>query len=361
MPEGGGTTASLTQLARSTVSASYDPYALLAQRMADPTLSKLADDGYSVFFNTFVQEDPVAYISFQTFCYKHLANPQLLDRPAVIEYKNDSPVAMLWFMGLPVLVDGEEQLWAGSGDYCAYGAGRGMAAMRTLVAGKKLLADQGVPYRLGAPGDEGYRVSSRLGNHLVAELPTFVFREQRTRAPSSLELKLSVSTSCPFTEADYALLNGVSGIRVKRSPDFYAWRADGLRKREFTYVTARTSDAALVGFLLAETCFNFTRIVDWQLLGDEHQKSAVLEQLVSALSPWLGYLEVRNLNEARGETDLFARVGFGPLKYSSGEVATLRLCLMASEGELPEELVQASRWTIREVDFDYHLNTHVVR
>lgn len=344
---------------------------------------KAAVDGYAVFFDAFIRNDPQRFIDFSNFTSKHYENPWLLEDPAVIEYVGDAPAAMVWFMGMPLLHQGKEFLCAHGADYGSTAKGHGLPALRALVRGRECLAKQGIPFRFGAPSDHAFSVASKLGYELVGEFheygltfpqesksdnsPDHRERQLRERAGLSGEgagqVTVTTSLTCPFTEDDYTRMNASDKlVKVLRSSRYYSWRIGTLHGRTFAYCRA-DKNGDLAGYLLLEVRDGHARIVDWDVLGKPGQQADALAALLAAASQYAPSLIVTHINTVRGEEKLFERFSFRRMGDVSGKPYVNRLCIMPSSGDIntvDATFCDFSRWKLREIDRDYFMNCNPV-
>ncbi len=339
---------------------------------------KLADDGYKVFTEAFIDPDPSAFISYDNFASKHFGNPWLLDDPCVIEHADDgTPISMIWFMRMPLIV-GDGEIYAAHGaDYGSTQEGRGLPAIKTLIDGRTTLGKQGVPFRFGAPADHAAKVASKIGYERVGEFHEYALSfsgsssainelhkhalDALSQAPDNHALSIEAYENIPFTENDYELMNASDGsIKVKRSSDYYNWRIGLLENRDIAYVKA-TRDEKFAGYIVAEFTPSAIRIVDWDVFGSNSQKTESLAEMISACislcSNDASLVFITHINNMQNEGELFKNLGFEQLYRDDGTPNINKLFIMPSaETTLDKELFDFSKWKLREIDRDYFMN-----
>ena len=338
-----------------------------------------AADGYAVFFDAFIKDTPNCFIEFSNFVHKHYGNPNRLESPAVIEYVDGDPAAMQWFMGMPFLVGGEEILIAHGADFASTKKGSGFPVIRVVGKGKKLLAEQGIPFRIGAPNDRGLAVASKFGYQLIGGFHQYALDlRKKVSAPEALSVEdwtalflqgkkacqdpvvdVLVGSSCIFDEADYALMNADEPyMKSKKSDSFYRRHIDGLIGREFVYCKALDSDGRMQAYLVAEVKKSVVRVVDWDTFCEDQHRAAVFAKLLAQCAMKTPSIHVSHVNPMLGEHELFESLGFSLKLDFEGVPVPNRLCIMPCIDDVDPFYYDFANWKLRELDRDYFLNSN---
>lgn len=325
---------------------------------------ELADarDGYRIFFEVFIREDPANYLSFEAFAYKHFGAPRHPETHYVLARRDGAAVAMNWYLDAPLIYQGEVVAAVHGADTAALPAGRGAHFLGMFSKGERGQRRAGYRYRYGTPNENAMIFSERYGARVIG-----AFRSA-TALSSALDLsgvreladvRVSTHATLPFTERDYERMNSVSTrIAAYRTEDYFAFRVDGLLESSFSYVVARRGEELLGYLILRWDLDRWVSIYDWDLFADaEAGERDILAALLAACREEVHSFAAGVVNADAGELELLESLGFRPVLGEDGtpdEQTFIVVPYDKDEGDTG--FFDMARWRQRLIDRDYALN-----
>lgn len=339
---------------------------------------RMLSDGYEVFLRAF----PAETTEPDRFAYKHFGNPYLLPVPATFSYTGGEVVAMQWYQGVPVTCDGRTVVAAMTADTAATEKGRGFPFLRCFLEGNRKMREIGVPFRIGNPDAESFPVVTKLGDEVVESFDqVFVTQEELRATPRATGLRgrlglkgkcplqkaatlakraegfaISESTTCPFTEEDYDLINRSGALfALKRDDDYYRWRIDGQPGKTFRYLVAREGGRLRGFFVVWPREDGWTELMDWGLYA-----GAVLDDALFAALFLRGVEQGRTffasfLSRSRNELRYFENIGLAGYAPAGEPVIDYITVSLIDEG-FDERVLDGANWRVRKSDLDFSLN-----
>nr|WP_325217221.1 GNAT family N-acetyltransferase [uncultured Oscillibacter sp.] len=334
---------------------------------------KLLHDAHDIFCEVFHSK-----ISYETFRHKHLDNPDIDAGVAtLVDYQDGVPAGTNSFMGY-TLLDGPRALpVVHSCDTAVRPAFRGRRIFLLLVQ-RAISVCQETPNVLiyATPNENSYPGFTKLGFLELGRLKSYdgvlqparfflrrVRRKLLGKAPALAAFRPGsfsgpggswiLSSGCPFTEDDLALINARPGVHLRRSLDFYRWKVDYLPEERRAYLCVRRGGALRAFFILRRNCDGAADhcccdICDWMLPEDEEAAREIFRAAVRHLRPYCDRLSVSMVNP---ETE-------GPV-ISSGLPETANQgqpFMIYPTAELDAETLSRLKhfrsWTLRYIDTD---------
>lgn len=326
-------------------------------------------DGYDLFFDVFIRENPAKYISFTSFVYKQFCAEERLKTPVVFARKDGRPVAMQWYMPVTVRYRGAAYPAAHAADTCALPEGRGLTFLKMFGTAERAQKYDGVALRFGTPNENSMKFVKKFGAEVLGVVQNMVWeshnraalsRLNENAAASELGLSISMHDRCPFDEADLTAINDANYDYAwpERTRALFTQRLDDYPWGHPCYVTARSVDGSLRGYLAAnQTSQGRASIYDWDLLGAKDEV-AVLAQMLQALTARFNHLSVEMVNAALGDAALLEACGFRTLVDADGTVSGSNFAWVPYQEGLPAAFSDLATWKTRSITEDWILNAY---
>lgn len=326
-------------------------------------------DGYDLFFDVFIRENPAKYISFTSFVYKQFCAEERLNTPVVFARKDGRPVAMQWYHPMSVLFQGTEYHATHAADTCALPEGRGLTFLKMFGQGERAQKEDGVAFRFGTPNENSMKFIRKFGAEVLGEVHNMLLlakdqqaldRLEASRASAAVDVVISTHDHCPFDEADIKAINDANYAYVwpTRTLTLYRQRLDDFPSGKACYVCARTNEGTLLGYLaLRQMDASRAIICDWDVLASEGER-AVLARMLLALTPRLERLSVEMVNTSLGDGTRLEACGFKPVVDGSGKVSGSNFAWVPYQPDLPAALSDLAVWKTRSITEDWILNAY---
>lgn len=331
---------------------------------------KIVRDAHATFNEAFEAD-----VSWETFQHKHMAAPESIgESEIIVDYADGTPRGMNGFMPLTLLIGAHPLRATFSCDIAVRPAYRGQHIFyRMIKRAIEQFQTEDMDLIYAMPNQNSYHGFQKLefcelgkfaiyarilrpvellfrkAMHRSAEYPPF--SDTQFHVGSYL---YSISTSCPFSDADISAINGRTSIHFYRSRAFYQWKFDDLSKGDRAYLCARTSENELVGFLLVQKSGSGAiDICDWMLPREQAAAGAILRTCCKFLRSFCDVVQ-GFVNPSNWEPQVFSAGGFFRRRIEQ-PFLIMPTSELASADACPE-LYDFRNWEVRKIDSDTILN-----
>ena len=322
---------------------------------------RLAEDGYEVFFRTFVMDNPLTYISYKNFVAKHFSNPDILSTPGVVEYRDGTPVAVQFYLGTRLLYKGQEVVCAQAADTAAVEEGRGMPFLRMFIGGDRIQRSDGVPFRFGTPNENSFPVVTKLKDVHIGAFAHMLFDCSARISGRPASCYVFESDECLLSQDELAIVNSCSNsIQTKKSKDYFSWKTSMPNDaRLFTHLKVLLDGRFAGYFVIFDYGGKMATICDWGVYGESSANDeAVVCAFLQHVRGRYTALRLPCVNELAGEAELMGACGFELVRDQSGEPIRDDLCVAQYADELDSVFFDFSKWCLHMIDLDYFLNAY---
>ena len=321
-------------------------------------------DAYAVFKEVF-QSD----MSYETFVHKHVENPEYMGELAnLVYYENGLAKGTNSFMGQMFLYGQEEIFALQSCDTAVLPETRGKGVFSSLIRqALETVRENKIPFLFGLPNQNSYPGFVKLGLLEVGRFSSYFAiyhpfkflwgRLMKRAAPSPLFQETSltdrlgnrwtVSLRCPFSDADFTLMNRQPGIHVRRNWEYFHWKADYLPKGVTAYFCCRENET-LLSYFVVRVWNGRATVLDWML--PQKEPTAALNFIHRVLRRYANYAVIYLVNPEGRDAVAFRRSAF----MSRKDVSTPLMVYFTSAPN--PAFTDFQNWRLRFIDADTVLN-----
>lgn len=329
-------------------------------------------DAYSVLREVF---QSYRHISYETFRHKHLDNPDIdPDIYILNDYEDGSVRGTTAFMRYPLSVDGRTLFVDHPCDVAVSPACRGRHIFsRIQLQGIEHCSGSDVSMLFATPNENSYPGYTKLGFLELGRLKSYggvlqpvrffwrrVRRKLLGKAPALAAFRPGsfsgpggswiLSSACPFTEDDLAVINARPGVHIRRSLDFYRWKVDYLPEERTAYLCLRRNGRLTAFLILLRHSNGSCDVCDWMLPEDPAESGPILKRTRRLLRPHCDLLSVSMVNPLGNEPSLLASGGF--FRKKSWPQPFMIYPTAELSGEEPARLRDLKNWSLRYIDTD---------
>lgn len=331
---------------------------------------KIVRDAHAIFNKVFKADIP-----WETFRHKHLDNPESTGKTEIlVDYADGTPRGMNCFIPLTLLVGAHPLRATVSCDTAVLPAYRGQHIFYHIVRQAiEQFRTEDMDLIYAMPNHNSYHGFRKMEFHELGKLAIYA----RVLRPAGLLLRkimhrdaeyppfseaqfradgyfYSLSTNCPFSDADISAINARSSIHFHRSRTFYQWKFDALSEGERAYLCVRSAEGELVGFLAVQKSGGgAVELCDWVLPQEQAAAQVILHTCCKVLRRFCDVVQGW-VNPVSWEPQVFSGSGFFRRKAEQ-PFLIMPTSARASADACPE-LYDFRNWEVRKIDNDTILN-----
>ncbi len=320
-----------------------------------------------MFSNTFK-----TLMSYEKFYYKHHSNPQFdKNTTTFVHYADEVPCGTNSFMSGILYCNQNTVPVTYSCDTAVLPSYQGNGIFTAIIKRAINVCEAGRPAVIcAAPNDNSYHGFKKLGFTELVQLEAWsaILHPFRFGLKKFLRWELpckpfcvehfvdkygnlwNTSKHCPLTDEEITFLNERPGIHLSRSQAFYQWKVENNQGLDFLYIKVTKEEKIVAFFLLKRNDSGTCQLCDWWVNAD-HDK--LLNLLRQYCKKYTDILHIQTINPLSGINIFLSRSGF----FRRAEYhQPFLLYNTGANPQLWNELNQAEKWQMYEIDFDTILN-----